>query len=134
MLRSLYRNGTNRSFIWSMILLVMQRKKKENDSIPSYLALTNESFQHFVQHLVDTINTNRIQDVQNIALCLHRLAAVHIQKQVTSIYFKSGTGTLRDPEPELEPVNRRVWPMQVKSAMLKQHAANPSATYSDSRK
>jgi hypothetical protein len=103
----------------------------EKDSIPTYLALTNESFNHFVQNLVDKTNSISIKDVQHIALCLHRIAAVHIQKQVSIIYFKSGTGTLRDPEPELVPVDRRVWPMQVKSAMLTQRSTNTTASDSD---
>jgi hypothetical protein len=105
--------------------------EKEKGPIPTYLSLNNETFNHFVQNLVATTNPIGIQDIQNIALCLHRIAAVHIQKQVSIIYFKSGTGTLRDPEPELVPVDRRVWPIQVKSAMLTQRLTNTTAMDND---
>ena len=101
--------------------------EKEKDSIPTYLSLTNATFNRFVQNLVDATNLISIEDVQHIALCLHRIAAIHIQKQVSTIYFKSGTGTLREPELELVPIDRRVWPVQVKSAMLTQRSTNTTA-------
>jgi hypothetical protein len=46
----------------------------EKDSIPTYLALTDESFNDFVQNFVDKTNPISIQDVQHIALCQHRIA------------------------------------------------------------
>ncbi len=90
----------------------------DKHKIPSYLLLSNETFNCFVQNLIQTTNSITMHDIQYIAMCIHHIAAIHIQKQITIIYFKSGTGTLRDPQPELEPVDRRVWPEQVKSAMF----------------
>ena len=97
---------------------------KEKDPIPFYLSLTNEAFNHLVRNLLGTVNSISIQDLQCIALCIYRLGALHVQKQVTNTYLKSGTGTLRDAEPELIVVDRRVWPAQVKAEMTARHPTN----------
>ena len=97
---------------------------KDTESIPIYLSLTNKTFSHFVRNLLGGINSISIQDLQYIAFCIHRHNALHIQKQVTSVYLKSGTGTLRDPGPELKPVDRRVWPTQVKAEMATRRQTN----------
>ena len=97
---------------------------KEKDPIPFYLSLTNEAFNHLVRNLLGTVNSISIQDLQCIALCIYRLGALHVQKQVTNTYLKSGTGTLRDAELELIVVDRRVWPAQVKAEMTARHPTN----------
>ena len=95
---------------------------KEKDVIPPYLSLNNESFNNLLRNMHGSVNSISIHDFQYMALCIHRIAALRIQKQVTIVYFKSGTGTLRDPELELVPVDRRVWPAQVKAEMSTRRA------------
>ena len=41
-------------------------------------------------------------------------------QEIRTVYLQSGTGTLREIEPEIIETDRRVWPLQVKSEMLKQ--------------
>ncbi|CAF5146852.1 unnamed protein product, partial [Rotaria sp. Silwood1] len=49
---------------------------------------------------------------------MHQIEAVRMKKDITNIYRKSVTGTLTEPELDLIEVDRRVWPMQVKSLLL----------------
>ena len=98
--------------------------EKEKDPVPFYLSLTNEPFNCLVRNLLGTVNSISIQDLQCIALCIYRLGALHVQKQVTNTYLKSGTGTLRDSEPEIIAVDRRVWPAQVKAEMTARRPTN----------
>ncbi|CAF5139409.1 unnamed protein product, partial [Rotaria sp. Silwood1] len=46
---------------------------------------------------------------------------VRMKKDITIVYLQSATGTLTEPELDLIEVDRRVWPMQVKSLLLSKH-------------
>lgn len=101
---------------------------KDKDAIPTYLSLNSELFKDLLRNLLATVNSISIHDLQYIALCIHRLAALDIQKQVTNVYYKSGTGTLKDLGPELVAIDRRVWPAQVKADWSARHATNTTVT------
>ncbi|CAF4608751.1 unnamed protein product, partial [Rotaria sp. Silwood2] len=90
----------------------------KQDQIPTYLLMNNKSFVHMAQNTIKTIHSISTNDIQQLAVSIHHIAAFHIQKQITEIYLKSVTGTLQESENDLIEVDRRVWPMQVKSFLL----------------
>jgi len=95
--------------------------KNKQDQIPAYLLTTNESFIQLTKEIINTkMNLISFDDLQQVALFIHNIANIHMQKQISMIYYKSGTGTLREPEPEIIPIDRCVWPKQVKLDMLEQ--------------
>ncbi|CAF1203637.1 unnamed protein product, partial [Adineta steineri] len=96
---------------------VTEGEEEEQDQIPAYLLATNKSFDHMIQKVMNTASSIDMNDLRQLALLIHHIAALNIQKQVTIVYLRSGTGKLREPEPSLTEVDRRVWPMQVKSAL-----------------
>jgi hypothetical protein len=81
---------------------------------------TNEYFSHVIQKVIHTASSISINDIQQVAILKHNIADLDIQKQISTIYLRSGTGKLREPEVELIAVDRRVWPIQVKSAVSAQ--------------
>jgi hypothetical protein len=81
---------------------------------------TNEYFGHVIQKVIHTAGSISINDIQQVAILKHNIADLDIQKQISTIYLRSGTGKLREPEVELIAVDRRVWPIQVKSAVSPQ--------------
>ncbi|CAF1408279.1 unnamed protein product [Adineta steineri] len=96
---------------------VTEGEEQEQDQIPAYLLTTNKSFDHMIQKVMNTASSIDMNDLRQLALLIHHIAALNIQKQVTIVYLRSGTGKLRESEPSLTEVDRRVWPMQVKSAI-----------------
>ena len=77
--------------------------EKQLTKIPYNLSQTNENFIQLVQEILSqTASSITNDDIQQIALFIYRLAVVHIHKQIIVIQFKSGTGTLRESEPELQ--------------------------------
>jgi len=90
---------------------------KKQDQIPAYLWATNESFDYMIQNVINTTSSISINDIRQVTILKHNIAALNIQKQISTIYLRSGTGKLKEPEAELIAVDRRVWPMQVKSAV-----------------
>ncbi|CAF4567457.1 unnamed protein product [Rotaria sp. Silwood2] len=90
----------------------------KQDQIPIYLLMNNKLFVHMAQNTIRSVQSISMNDVQQLALSMHHIAAFHIQKQITEIYLKSVTGTLQESENDLIEVDRRVWPMQVKSFLL----------------
>jgi hypothetical protein len=80
----------------------------------------NEYFGHVIQKVINTASSISINDIQQVAILKHNIADLDIQKQISTIYLRSGTGKLREPEVELIAVDRRVWPIQVKSAVSAQ--------------
>lgn len=103
----------------------------EQEPIPGYLLTTNQLFIHMAQKLMTSSTTTfNINDIQEIALLMYRIAAMEIRRCVTKVYLKSVTGTLKESECTLVEVDRRVWPIQVKSLMLthQKSAASPTTT------
>ncbi|CAF1450004.1 unnamed protein product [Rotaria sordida] len=102
--------------------------KKKQDEIPVYLLATNESFNHLIQKIIQMNNSISERDIQQIAILMHCIANLQIKKQISMIYLQSGTGQLKEPEAELVPVDRRVWPTQVKSMFLAKRGTTTTTT------
>ena len=94
----------------------------EENQIPAFLLTTNQFFceltTKFNDNNNDATNAININDIQDIALLLYHITDINIQKQIKLTYYQSGTGTLREPEPESILIDRRVWPTQVTSLMI----------------
>ncbi|CAF4595707.1 unnamed protein product [Rotaria sp. Silwood2] len=92
----------------------------KQDQIPIYLLMNNKLFVRMAQNTIRSVQSISMNDVQQLALSMHHIAAFHIQKQITEIYLKSVTGALQASENDLIEMDRRVWPMKVKSFLLTQ--------------
>ena len=92
------------------------------DNIPAYLLLTNLSFIDVVQKILNIASSISANDLQIIAVLMHHIAALRMQKHITHLYLRAGTGKLSDPNSDLLEIDRRVWLTQVKSVMLAKRA------------
>ena len=95
-------------------------KDTQHDRIPPYLLATNKSFNFIMSNVMHTATSTTLDDLRQVAILIHQIAELRIDKQIKTTYLQSGTGTLRESEPELTNLDRRVWPTQVKSKMLEQ--------------
>ena len=95
---------------------------KALDDVPAYLLATNELFLRVLQKFLTAASSVSVNDLQMVALLMHRIAAFSIQKQVTNAYLRSGTGKLNELDGDLSDIDRRVWPVQVTSALATKHA------------
>ena len=100
----------------------------EHESVPAYLIPTNRTFHRLVEKVRQAASSIDLDALRRIAILKHQIGDLHISKQISLIYLRSGKGELRQPGPEITPVDRCVWPAQVKSAML---AAKPAIDEGD---
>ena len=98
------------------------KQEKSDDDTPAYLSLTNTSFLRLIKNIQAVQSTVSATDLQTIATSMHHIAALRLQKHITNLYLRSGTGKLGDPNSDLSNINWRVWPAQVKSVMSAKHA------------
>ncbi|CAF4656390.1 unnamed protein product, partial [Rotaria socialis] len=102
--------------------------ENENE-IPKYLLLTNPLFIRMIQNIIDTASSSlEIAQLQKCAIYIHHIKMLQLKKQISTTYLLSGTGQLGSLEFELVPVDRRVWPIQVKNALIEQQKNNFSTT------
>ncbi|CAF4940344.1 unnamed protein product, partial [Rotaria sp. Silwood2] len=90
--------------------------------MPNYLTMNHKAFVRMNENLLKNVPSIAISDLQEMAFFMHQIEAVRMKKNITTVYLQSVTGTLTEPELDLIEVDRRVWPMQVKSLLLTKHA------------
>ena len=105
------------STVVKKIKLTEDHDMDEQECIPAYLRPTNGAFRRLVEKVTEAASSIDVEDLRRIAILKHQMAALQINKQISLVYLRSGKGELREPEPEITSVDRRVWPIQVKSAM-----------------
>ncbi|CAF4991960.1 unnamed protein product, partial [Rotaria sp. Silwood1] len=98
------------------------------DQMPNYLTMNHKAFVRMIENLLQNTPSVTSSDLQEMAFFMHQIEAIRMKKDITIIYLKSVTGTLTEPELDLIEVDRRVWPMQVKSLLLSNH---PMTTTND---
>jgi hypothetical protein len=101
----------------------------ETNEIPIYLSINNKLFVHMAQTITKTTTSISINNIQQLALFMHRAANVRIDREVMKAYLHSVMGTLKQSESDLIEVDRRVWPIQVQSIMLTQQKAATTTGY-----
>ncbi|CAF1689607.1 unnamed protein product, partial [Adineta ricciae] len=72
------------------------------DNIPAYLLLTNPLFIDVVQKILNAARSISANDLQIIAVLMHHIAALRMQKYITHLYLRAGTGKLSDPNSDLQ--------------------------------
>jgi len=102
----------------------------EQEQIPTYLLPTNPFFEHMIHKVINITNSSiTMNDLRQLAIVKHHIASLHITKEISMIYLQAGIGTLREPHYlELVPVDRRVWPKQVKSTLFERRSTTAAAT------
>ena len=80
------------------------------------------------QTIIKTVRSITMNDIQKMALLMHQIATVQIDREIMKAYLHSVNGTLKEPECYLIEVDRRFWPMQVQSLMLTQHKSTTNDT------
>ncbi|CAF4309896.1 unnamed protein product [Rotaria sp. Silwood2] len=101
---------------------------KPKDQMPNYLTMNHKAFARMNENLLKNVPSITISDLQEMAFFMHQIEAVRMKKDITTVYLQSVTGTLTEPELDLIEVDRRVWPMQVKSLLLTKHAMTTTTT------
>jgi len=90
----------------------------KKDQIPEYLQATNKSFDKIMtHHIMNTATTITVEDLRQLAILKHKIAVINIDKELWTVYLKSGTGQWKTPESGKTNVDRRIWPIQVKKMM-----------------
>ena len=105
------------STVVKKVKLTEDHDMDEPECLPAYLRPTNGAFRRLVEKVTEAASSIDVESLRRIAILKHQIAALQINKQISLVYLRSGKGELREPEPEITPVDRRVWPTQVKSAM-----------------
>ncbi|CAF3677425.1 unnamed protein product [Rotaria sp. Silwood1] len=100
----------------------------QQNHIPNYLSMNSTIFVRLCKNLLKTVPTMTMNDLQQLALLMHQIAALRIKEEMSHIYLKSVTGTLTEPECDLIEVDRRVWPMQVQALVLSKRPFSSVAT------
>lgn len=100
----------------------------EKGQIPKYLLTTNKLFVNMTKKLIKTKSSITLNDVQQVAIIMHQIGALRIKKQTAIVYLQSVTGELKEQEYDFSGVDRRVWPIQVKSLMLTHHKSTKTTT------
>ncbi|CAF2793105.1 unnamed protein product [Rotaria sp. Silwood2] len=95
------------------------------EQIPNYLTINHLAFVRMNATILKQAPSITVTDLQEMAFFMHQIEAIRMKKVITNIYLKSVTGTLTEPELDLIEVDRRVYPMQVKSLLL---AKQPKTT------
>ena len=74
-----------------------------------------------------SIGAISMDQLHQVAIYTHHIAALQIHKQITMVYLRSGTGQLSELEfDSCTTVDRRVWPTQVTSTLTDRHSATSS--------
>jgi hypothetical protein len=95
------------------------------DKMPEYLMAKNKLFDRMIRKVIDIACSIDIEDVRQIAFCIHHLNSFNQLYDLWSIYLQAGKGTLRDEEEEVsEMINthRRYWPKRVKLLSLEENS------------
>ena len=96
----------------------------EHDPVPAYLSSVNHAA--FERAMHTSIGAISMDELQQVAICTHHIAALQIHKQITMVYLQSGTGQLSELDFGCNAVDRRVWPTQVTSTLAAQRSVTSS--------
>ncbi|CAF5217637.1 unnamed protein product, partial [Rotaria magnacalcarata] len=82
-----------------------------------------------IRNFIDTTSSSlEIAELQKIAVYMHHIKTLQLQKQISMTYLLSGTGQLGSSEFELVRVDRGVWSIQVKNVLIEQQKNLSSIT------
>ncbi|CAF3440255.1 unnamed protein product [Rotaria socialis] len=101
-------------------------QNSEQNLIPMYLLMTNRRFLHMAQTITKSNSSIHINDIQQLAVLMHRIATVQIDRYMMKVYLHSVQGTLKESNYIPIEIDRRVWPIQVQSLMLTHHKSTAS--------
>ena len=91
----------------------------QNDEIPVYLQSTDKIFHQILANhrMNSSVTTITTEDLRQLAILKHKMAVINIDKELWTIYFKSGTGQWERQTSGKTSVDRRIWSMPVKKMM-----------------
>jgi hypothetical protein len=94
-------------------------EKEGKDKIPNYLSVSHRNFQQLMQSILSTTaNSFNIEDLQEIALLIRKIAMIDLQKSLWTSYLRSGTGKLEKDRPSTANHYVSVWPLEVKKSIM----------------
>ncbi|CAF2137513.1 unnamed protein product, partial [Rotaria magnacalcarata] len=109
-------------------MTTIDENENENE-IPKYLLLINPLFVRMIRNFIDTTSSSlEIAELQKIAVYMHHIKTLQLQKQISMTYLLLGTGQLGSSEFELVRVDRGVWSIQVKNVLIEQQKNLSSIT------
>ena len=90
---------------------IVDNKKNKKDQIPEYLQPTNNAFDKIMKdHILNSATTITVEDLRQLAILKHKIAITKLDKDLWTVYFKSGTGQWETLESKKTNVDRRLWP------------------------
>ena len=97
---------------------IVDDKRNKKDQIPEYLQPTNNAFDKIMKdHIINSATTITVEDLRQLAILKHKIAITKLDKDLWTVYFKSGTGQWETLESKTTNVDRRLWPEQIKKLM-----------------
>ncbi|CAF2104344.1 unnamed protein product [Rotaria magnacalcarata] len=78
----------------------------ESDTMPIYLLTTNRLFVQMAQNITKAISSISMNDIQQVALLMHQVAAARMNREMMKVYLHSVKGTLKEPECDLVDIDR----------------------------
>ena len=98
---------------------VLDDSENEEEQIPEYLQATNKSFDKImIDNVINSTITITVEDLRQLAILKHKIAIISMDKELWTVYFKSGTGQWETSESRKTNADRRLWPEYVKTIML----------------
>lgn len=112
-----YRDSSTTKKRPALTTTTMSKRIKSNDiQMPKYLSKEEKKFEHMIYSLPENIReTFHIEELRQIALCIHKIECLRLDKLLWTTYLRSGTGTLIESQKSL-----LLWPKEVKSKMITQ--------------
>ncbi|CAF1302974.1 unnamed protein product, partial [Rotaria sordida] len=93
-----------------------------SENIPLYLSKENKSF----EQIISDLSSNELaEELRQMAIVIHQIFLIDLEKLLWTTYLKSGTGQLQLNHMDNDNLNRpHLWPIQVQKLVSKQSPDN----------
>ncbi|CAF4189852.1 unnamed protein product, partial [Rotaria sordida] len=89
-----------------------------SENIPLYLSKENKSFEQIIS---DLSSNELVEELRQMAIVIHQIFLIDLEKLLWTTYLKSGTGQLQLNHMDNDNLNRpHLWPIQVQKLVSKQ--------------
>ncbi|CAF4589393.1 unnamed protein product, partial [Rotaria sp. Silwood2] len=93
----------------------LDEEEQSSSQIPRYLSSNNKAFEQMINPVLQkTRRSINIEYLREIALLIHQLECIDLDRLLWTTYLRSGTGTLKPQET----TTLSLWPKEVKTKMI----------------
>ncbi|CAF1560469.1 unnamed protein product, partial [Rotaria sordida] len=99
-----------------------------SNQVPRYLSSHNKAFEQMINPILEKTTTTtttsiKIEYLREIAILIHQLECIDLDRLLWTTYLRSGTGRLK---PEVTTSTFLLWPLEVKQRMIDRGEATTS--------